>query len=85
MIEYIVILVDQGHNHVVCETDTLKIQVFKKGSQMLGLQFKGSRPTRIIDRIHKRDLGLNVEFEDWWKHCVVPNSLMCHRGIEKAW
>jgi len=80
MIEYILVLVDQpskarelnGLFHAI-DMPTLKLQAFSFGQQMHGLQFRGTRPTRLIDlmtdEVRKED-----RYDKWYKYCVEPNK-----------
>lgn len=74
-LQYVLILVDKWENYMEnYQDDSLKIQWVRKGQSMRGFRFKHTRPTMIIDLIGERSLILREEnrFEDWWKHCVVP-------------
>lgn len=77
--EYIVILVDRpSDRHIMgsYETDNVKVHVIAKGQQMVGLRFKSTRPTLMIDCIKDRTLGGSEErFKDWWIQCVEPNAV----------
>lgn len=81
---YILILVDRSTEprpRLVeprkLQTETTKVQIIEKGQQMVGLHYKGERPSLIIDEITDRTLMINGEdkFEEWWKQCVVPNAV----------
>jgi hypothetical protein len=76
---YIVILVDKLDRTQRERVDHggVMIHYVSKGQHMVGLRYRHMRPTLIIDAIEDRNLGLNVEFDDWWRHCVIPNASSC--------
>ena len=80
MIEYVLVLVDQpskardlnGVFHKI-DAPVIKIQAFSFGQQMHGLQFRGTRPTRLIDLLSD-EIRRDDRFDSWYKHCVEPNK-----------
>lgn len=77
--EYIIILVDsawsgppRSYEH---ETEYVKVELIRKGSQMVGLRYKNTRPTLIIDTIQDRTLVRNGEdvFDKWYSSEVLRN------------
>lgn len=79
MTEYTVILVDTreeaaeiNRKYSDSRYTEHKTQAFSSFTQMVGIQHRGKRPTKIIDRIRDRD---GERFEKWFKSEVVRNAV----------
>lgn len=75
---YIIILVDKLDGYTVGhQDDNMKIQYISKGQQMVGLRFRHTRPSLVIDTIKDRSYK-NAEgdelFDKWFEQCVIPNT-----------
>ena len=73
-LEYIVILVDEVLPYMrPIEGPTAKVTFHGAGTQMVGLRFRHTRPTHVINCISeekKRELGDRYDY--WYDHAVKP-------------
>jgi hypothetical protein len=74
--EYIILLVDRPKEALrlnaklqYVTTPDFKMEAFSRGQALVGLRYKHSRPTRIIDYIEDRE---GERFERWFNGCVRP-------------
>ncbi|TYS60488.1 hypothetical protein FZC76_21700 [Sutcliffiella horikoshii] len=75
-VKFIVVILDDNKlaNHLDhisrdIEREHFKIRYFSVGQAMVGLQFKGNRPTEVIDLTTVRDDDYDKK---WRTHCVKP-------------
>lgn len=79
MTEYTVILVDTpeeafeiNRKYADSRYTDHKTEAFSAHRQMVGLQHRGKRPTKIIDRIRNRN---GERFEKWYQSEVMRNAV----------